>query len=243
MKNRRAVRARRLLALLFLVAPGLVRAEPPLYAEQITARNLEARRVRGSDAIAGIGDWALGNGTLCAVVSDPEHEAGLSDRGGTLIDLGRCDLAHDQLTLLQPLLNLSRGQVLPVSEIEADVTGGEARLGELFFGRQGVLSIGIRAAPWVPVSEARIYTNGALTQRLSAQAGERLEVPMRFERDSFVTVEVEGEPSRVYAALAPHSRPFAFSNPIFVDADGDGRFTAPGLPSPLPETIAKPLLE
>ena len=64
---------------------------------------------------------------------------------------------------------------------------------------------------------------------------------MRFEADSFVTVEIEGRPGRVYSALAPGFAPFAFTNPIFVDADGDGQWTAPGLPSPLPKTIAAPL--
>jgi hypothetical protein len=53
---------------------------------------------------------------------------------------------------------------------------------------------------------------------------------LRFERDGFVTVEVEGAPDAAYAALLPGFTPFAFSNPIFVDADGDGSWTPPGLP-------------
>jgi hypothetical protein len=64
---------------------------------------------------------------------------------------------------------------------------------------------------------------------------------MRFHANSFVTVEIEGQPGRVYSALAPGFEPFAFTNPIFVDADGDGHWTAPGLPSPPPKTIAAPL--
>ena len=45
-----------------------------------------------------------------------------------------------------------------------------------------------------------------------------------------MTVEVEGDPTGVYAELLPEFTPFAFTNPIFVDADGDGRWTAPGHP-------------
>jgi hypothetical protein len=44
-----------------------------------------------------------------------------------------------------------------------------------------------------------------------------------------VTIEVEGPAQGVYAELYPGFTPFAFTNPIFVDADGDGAWTAPGL--------------
>ncbi len=56
-------------------------------------------------------------------------------------------------------------------------------------------------------------------------------------------VEVEGraEPGSVYARLAPGFTPFAFTNPIRVDAQGDGRWEPPGLQSPLPASIADPL--
>jgi len=48
-------------------------------------------------------------------------------------------------------------------------------------------------------------------------------------RDAFVTVEVEGPAEGTYAAVLPGFVPFAFTNPILVDADGDGSWTAPGL--------------
>ena len=58
-------------------------------------------------------------------------------------------------------------------------------------------------------------------------------VPLEFASDSFVTVEVQGDPlgedAGRYRAVAPGFTPLAFSNPIFVDADGDGAWTAPGL--------------
>jgi hypothetical protein len=55
------------------------------------------------------------------------------------------------------------------------------------------------------------------------------EIPLAFDRDAFVTIEVEGPAQGVYAELYPGFTPFAFTNPIFVDADGDGAWTAPGL--------------
>ena len=54
-------------------------------------------------------------------------------------------------------------------------------------------------------------------------------------------IEVEGPVGPLYAVVAPGFRPFAFTNPIFVDADGDGRWTAPGWPAELPASIASPL--
>ena len=41
--------------------------------------------------------------------------------------------------------------------------------------------------------------------------------------------------------MNPGFSPFAFTNPIFVDADEDGQWTAPGLPDSLPATIRDPL--
>jgi hypothetical protein len=66
-------------------------------------------------------------------------------------------------------------------------------------------------------------------------------LPLRFARDAFVFVEVSGPAEGVYADLLPGNRPFAFTNPILVDADEDGRWRAPGLPSPLPALLSDPL--
>jgi hypothetical protein len=103
-------------------------APAELFAERLTPENLAARRIRGPDAIAGLGDYVLGNGTVCAAVSDPDHESTLSDRGGVLIDLGHCGRDDDQWVVLQPMRNLSRANVLPVAEVSARVAGGEARI-------------------------------------------------------------------------------------------------------------------
>jgi hypothetical protein len=122
-----------------------------------------------------------------------------------------------------------------------EVSLGDAGLGERFRGRSGTLRVAVRAADWVPVSTLRIYVNAALERTLGVRAGEVQEVPLEFARDSFATVEVEGGADATFEAVNPGFRSFAFTNPIFVDADGDGEWTAPGLPATLPETIRDPL--
>jgi hypothetical protein len=118
---------------------------------------------------------------------------------------------------------------------------GDAGPGERFSGETGQLEIRVDAAPWVPVAEVRVLLDGAIVERRPIRAGEQLSLPLEFGADAFVTVEVEGPASETYAALAPGFVPFAFSNPIFVDADADGRWTPPGLQGPLPPSISDPL--
>jgi hypothetical protein len=115
-----------ILALLCCAQAGPAAAE--LFAERLEAANLERLRPRGPDAIAGLGDFALGNGTLCAAISDPGHESVLSAAGGILVDLGHCGRADDHFVQLQPLFNMSRANVPPVQEIRAEVADGEARV-------------------------------------------------------------------------------------------------------------------
>jgi len=111
-----------------------------------------------------------------------------------------------------------------------EVSLGEAGIGDRFRGREGRLRLHVRAAPWVSVRTARVYVDGRLVRSEPIAPEGRLELPLHFERDGFVTVEVEGSADATYAALLPKFTPFAFSNPIFVDADDDGSWTPPGPP-------------
>ena len=110
--------------------PGPSRRPPAaeLFAGRLETANLARWQRGGPDATGGLGDWAVSNGEICAVVADPSHESDLSERGGSLIDLGRCGVADDQFVLLQPLVNLSRDGILPVEEIRAETGPGEAKL-------------------------------------------------------------------------------------------------------------------
>ncbi len=121
-----------------------------------------------------------------------------------------------------------------------DVTMGGAAPGETARVREAELRVTVEAAPWVPVERVSVYVDGDRVANVPITAGETLSVPLRFERDGFVFVETWAEPREPYSAVAPGFTPFAFCNPIFVDADGDGLWSAPGLPTILPAAISAP---
>lgn len=119
---------------------------------------------------------------------------------------------------------------------------GVAGLGEIHAGSKGVLEIAVSGADWVPVAEWRAYVDGELVHRAPIGRGESAALPLAFARDAFVTIEVEGPAEGLYRDVLPGFVPFAFTNPIFVDVDGNGRYDAPGLPEILPPTITSPEL-
>jgi hypothetical protein len=130
----------------------------------------------------------------------------------------------DQGELLAALrAGRSYGTTGPVLHLDL----GGAGMGERFRGHDGTLRVRADAAPWVPLSQLRVFVNGELADERALAAGTPVEVPLHFERDAFVTIEVEGAADATYAALLPGFVPFAFSNPIFVDADGDDHWTPP----------------
>jgi hypothetical protein len=130
----------------------------------------------------------------------------------------------------------SYGTTGPLLDVRLDESG----IGGLHRGRSGILHVGVEAAPWVPVAEWRAYVNGELVHRAPIQSGEIASLPLTFTKDSFVTVEVEGPAEGLYRDALPEFTPFAFTNPIFVDVDGNGRFDAPGLPETPPIALTDP---
>ena len=134
----------------------------------------------------------------------------------------------------------------------AEFTANGARMGDDVAAPGGrvVVALAIAAAPWVPVEEVRLLVNGELVRswrELPAGVSPpplrlRERVELTLARDAFLTLEA-GAPLDVEAAawaeshagdyagvVAPGFVPTAFTNPIWVDADVDGRFAAPGLP-------------
>ncbi len=112
-----------------------------------------------------------------------------------------------------------------------EVTLGDAGIGDTFTGHEGTLRVRVEAAEWVPVDELRVRVNAEVRHREPISPPASAKVPLHFESDSLVVVEVWGEPTGgVYAEVASSDASFAFANPIYVDADGDGVWTPPGLP-------------
>jgi len=92
----------------------------------------------------------------------------------------------------------------------------------------------------VPVAEWRAFVRDELVHGVPIEAGGRAKLPLVFATDSFVTVEAEGPAERLYRDALSGFTPFAFTNAIFVDADGNGRFDAPRLPTDLPRALTDP---
>jgi hypothetical protein len=118
---------------------------------------------------------------------------------------------------------------------------GEAGPGERFSARAGTLRVAVTAAPWVPVDRLLVHRDGEIVADQAIARGGAVELPLEFARDGFVVVEVEGIPDPTYRALLPGFTPLAVTNPIFVDADGDGVWSAPGLPNAAPPLLRDPL--
>ena len=122
----------------------------------------------------------------------------------------------------------SYGTTGPLLEVRL----GDAGLGGLHRGRTGTLTGRVFAAPWIDASRVVVQVDGRDVHEAALTGDGRFEVPLTFERDAFVTLEVFGEPGEVYRTVLRGHRPYAFTNPVFVDADGDGRWSAPGFEAP-----------
>jgi hypothetical protein len=107
-------------------------------------------------------------------------------------------------------------------------------IGDLVPARGGKAhaEVTVQAAPWVSVERVTLYLNGQEAKRWTVPAGT---APQRFHEtldlttpaDGYVVVRVDGE-----KPLAPvvgdrktfTAYPFALTNPVFLDVDGDGRY-------------------
>lgn len=106
----------------------------------------------------------------------------------------------------------------------------DVNMGGTLNGNEGTLTGQVQTASWVSAQRYRVLVNGITKAegKLSPQGG--FSLPLSFAKDSHVVVEIEGEPGADYQTLYPGQLPYAFSNPIYVDADGDGQWQPPGLP-------------
>lgn len=102
-------------------------------------------------------------------------------------------------------------------------------MGGTLQARNGTLKLTVNSADWIPVETLIVQVNGETVVKQALHVGQEIELPISFNKDSFVTVEVTGPISDAYSIIYPGITPYAFSNPIYVDFDSDGNWQAPGL--------------
>jgi hypothetical protein len=111
----------------------------------------------------------------------------------------------------------------------------------------GVATVRVQTASWVPVHQIRLVVNGreqvVVFDPVADNDGlfEALDISHDFElaltQDAWVVAEAgwplgwERDPELLglYADVAPEFLPIGFTNPIFLDVDGDGIWTPPGI--------------
>jgi hypothetical protein len=99
-------------------------------------------------------------------------------------------------------------------------------------GRDGEVrfAVTVEAPSWMALAEARLLMNGVVVARRAVPAGSgtRLDAVLtaRPTRDAWFALEVTGAAD--LPRPFPADRPYALTNAIDVDVDGDGRWTPPG---------------
>jgi hypothetical protein len=160
------------------------------------------------------------------------------------------DIDEDELTQNVKNMNLV-GTSGPFIRFSVQADGGvKQQMGETAVAtkKKVVVKVRVEAAPWIPVEEVRIYRNCDLIKTLAVQSSKVVGKVLRFNRavpiagidaDSFITVEAsvkiddEGEPVtpsllETVQTIEPGVVPLGFTNPVFVDRDGNG-YEPPGL--------------
>ena len=131
---------------------------------------------------------------------------------------------------------------------------GKYTSGDTFTSKTGEVNVSVKvlSAPWIAVDEVRLIVNGerqiifpVKTSKKIIQKFSQPSLSWTLTEDSYIIVEVLGKES-LYPVLQRSSwsgfstnatLPYALTNPVFVDVDGNGKFDPP-----LPEKI-KPLSE
>ncbi len=116
-----------------------------------------------------------------------------------------------------------------------EFTVGGAAMGAVVAAKDGIVEVSIRvqAASWIDCDRVKIVVNGDVREVIEVAQGReplRLETTRSIEldHDSWVAVLVEGDDS-LSPILHDNGRailPLAIANPVFIDVDGDGRFTS-----------------
>ena len=116
-------------------------------------------------------------------------------------------------------------------------TSGGAGIGDVAVAPKGkaTIEVTVRAAPWVSVSRVMLYVAGVVVKKWDVSPSEKVDrfhvaYELALTTDTYAVIRVEGD-----RPLAPivgdlHTvkvTPFALTNPIFFDVDGNGAYDPP----------------
>ncbi len=216
---------------------------------------LNGPSTRSSSNADTIRDWLnlLARGFFFpAVGSSDAHQVDTEEAGysRTYVYVDDPDVGSVDTAAVADALRRGRSFVTNGPIVELATSQG-ALPGDVVSAAGGVveLLIDVRAAPWIRVDEARVIVNRDVVRVLpvdvSSETVQRLleKVHLELTRDAFVVVEVTGGAS-LFPVVQVASRtgrsedavtPYALTNPIFIDVDGNGRFDPPlpGIISPV----------
>ncbi|MGH7149346.1 MAG: CehA/McbA family metallohydrolase, partial [Planctomycetota bacterium] len=117
-------------------------------------------------------------------------------------------------------------------EVEGASMGGSVAARARPDGSRAVsVSIGVRSASWIPFDRVHLVVNGEILRSSRASDRRRHEegFEQRLTRDAWACVLVEGDASLwpIVGVRENPTRAIAVTNPVWIDADGDGRWTSP----------------
>lgn len=199
---------------------------------------------RGNDQA--VTDWLnlLSKGfRFPAVGSSDSHGAAGGEPGYSRVVV-RCAKSLKELSWEDLASALKKGQSFVTNGPLVEFTvNGKFQPGDQLTDRDGRVKARIRvqSAPWIEVSEVRVIVNGerkiifpVVTPAVVTEKFAR-KFDIELTSDAYLVVEVVGTQS-LYPVVQQPARnglpeeaalPYAITNPIFVDVDGDGLFDAP----------------
>jgi hypothetical protein len=108
---------------------------------------------------------------------------------------------------------------------------GRAGPGDFVMTRTGqvMLELSVRAPDWMDVRRVEVWMNGKRVVNEPARVTSdviRFEgrSKLKLDRDAWIVVVARGDKAMLSVMPGTNVKPFAFTNPIFVDTDGDGVF-------------------
>jgi len=144
--------------------------------------------------------------------------------------------APGQIDQAEVLANLKAGRSLVCAGPYIEFTvNGSARLGDTVSDQDGAVDLNIRvqSASWIPVSYVKVIGNGMTAWETTL--GETTN-PVKYDgtitlnpaEDTWYVVLAGDDDKYMKPAVPVGHHPISFTNPIWVDVDGNG-FTPPGL--------------